>query len=105
MSPDGNLVLCAPHVDTATTPIIHNPSATHPDGPDVRGTRTPHEVCDQIRLVEDRVRTLEELGFRGDAMEALAFAILANEFVHQSPANMPGATGADRRVALGKICF
>jgi anhydro-N-acetylmuramic acid kinase len=51
------------------------------------------------------ILTLEDLGFKGDAMEALAFAILANEFVHESPANLKGATGASKEVVLGKICF
>lgn len=51
------------------------------------------------------ILTLEDKGLRGDAMEALAFAILANEFVHQSPSNIPGGTGADYPVVLGKICF
>jgi anhydro-N-acetylmuramic acid kinase len=51
------------------------------------------------------ISTLEEKGFRGDAKEALAFAILANECVHQSACNVPGATGAEKRVVLGKICI
>ena len=45
----------------------------------------------------------EDLGFDGDAKEALAFAVLANECVHQSPNNMPSVTGARHPVVLGKI--
>ncbi len=51
------------------------------------------------------VKTLEDIGYRGDAMEAMAFAILANEFVHLNPGNVLGATGAGHPVVLGKICF
>ena len=45
----------------------------------------------------------EDLGFDGDAKEALAFAVLANECVHQSPNNMPSVTGARHPVVMGKI--
>jgi anhydro-N-acetylmuramic acid kinase len=45
----------------------------------------------------------EDLGISGDAKEALAFAILGNETMLGRPANVPGATGAKRRVILGKI--
>jgi len=45
----------------------------------------------------------EDLGISGDAKEALAFAILGNETMLGQPANVPSATGARRRVVLGKI--
>ena len=45
----------------------------------------------------------EDLGFDGDAKEAVAFAVLANECVHESPGNMPSVTGARHPVVLGKI--
>ena len=45
----------------------------------------------------------EKYGISSDGKEALAFAILANETVAGNPANVPGATGAKRRVVLGKI--
>ena len=45
----------------------------------------------------------EDLGFNSDAKEAVAFAILANECVHQSPNNMPSVTGAAHPVVMGKI--
>ncbi len=45
----------------------------------------------------------EDFGLRGDAKEALAFAILGNETVLGQPANLPQVTGASRAVILGKI--
>jgi anhydro-N-acetylmuramic acid kinase len=50
------------------------------------------------------VVTTEALGLPGDAKEAFAFALLADETVHGRPANLPSATGAKRPAILGKIC-
>lgn len=50
-----------------------------------------------------RVRSVEDFGLVSDAKEAIAFAILANETIHGNPGNVPGATGADRPVVLGKV--
>jgi anhydro-N-acetylmuramic acid kinase len=47
----------------------------------------------------------ETLGVPGDAKEAFAFALLANETVHGRPANLPSATGAQCPAILGKICL
>lgn len=44
-----------------------------------------------------------DLGWPADAKEAVAFAILANECICGTPANVPAATGADRPVVLGNI--
>lgn len=52
-----------------------------------------------------RVRGAGELGVRGDAKEAFAFAVLAVETLRRRPANVPGATGAKRAVVLGKVCY
>jgi len=43
------------------------------------------------------------LGFSGDAKEAVAFAILANETLSGRCSNVPAATGADHPVIQGKI--
>src|SRR5262249_36204026 len=43
-----------------------------------------------------------EYGIDPDAKEAIAFAILAYEFMERRPANLPSATGARRPVLLGK---
>lgn len=49
------------------------------------------------------IRTSDELGLPGDAREAIAFAILGNEAVMNTPANVPAATGSSHAVVLGKI--
>ena len=60
------------------------------------------------RMLQERLAGIpiflhEDLGISGDAKEALAFAILGNETMLGRPANVPSATGARRRVVLGKI--
>ena len=45
----------------------------------------------------------DECGVNSMAKEAIAFAVLASEAVSGVRANVPGATGARRRVILGKI--
>jgi anhydro-N-acetylmuramic acid kinase len=47
--------------------------------------------------------TSAEFGVDPDAKEAIAFAVLAYEFVQGCPGNLPSATGAGRAVLLGKI--
>ncbi len=46
-----------------------------------------------------------KLGVPEEAKEAYAFALLAYETWHRRPGNLPSATGADKAVVLGKICF
>ncbi len=50
-----------------------------------------------------RIRKSDDFGIPADAKEALSFAMLANETVFGTPANVPSATGARERVVLGKI--
>ncbi len=57
----------------------------------------------QERLPEMTFFLHEDFGISGKAKEALAFAILGNETMLGRPANVPAATGARRRVVLGKI--
>ncbi len=65
-----------------------------------------HNLTLRRRLVERfapiSVRDMEVEGLPGDAKEAVAFAILANEMMAGKFANLPGVTGAHRQVLLGK---
>jgi anhydro-N-acetylmuramic acid kinase len=49
------------------------------------------------------VRALDALGFPEGAKEAACFALLAAEHMVGTAANVPSATGARRRVVLGKL--
>jgi anhydro-N-acetylmuramic acid kinase len=48
------------------------------------------------------IATTKTHGIDPDAKEAIAFAVLAHEFVHHRPANIPSATGARHQAILGK---
>ncbi len=50
-----------------------------------------------------KIKQTDDFGIPADAKEAITFALLANETVFGSPANIPRATGAKERVVLGKI--
>ena len=56
------------------------------------------ETFDPIPVVD-----VSEKGISGDAKEAIAFAILANEAVHGNFGNVPNATGASCGKVLGKF--
>lgn len=56
-------------------------------------------------LPDVEVLTQERIGMSGEAKEAIAFAILANEAVFQSEGNLPSSTGASGSKVLGKISF
>ena len=60
-----------------------------------------HDIADY--LPETEVVTNEQIGFDGDAKEAVAFAVLANEAIHGGCNNVPSATGAAHPVVMGKI--
>jgi anhydro-N-acetylmuramic acid kinase len=49
------------------------------------------------------IRTSEQYGLPSNAREAIAFAILGNETLCGTPANVPSATGARHSAVLGKI--
>ena len=49
------------------------------------------------------VITQEDMGLNSDAKEAVAFAVLANETINGNCNNVPGATGAKKKVIMGKI--
>jgi anhydro-N-acetylmuramic acid kinase len=44
-------------------------------------------------------------GMRSEAKEAVCFAVLANEWLHGNPANLPSVTGARRRAVLGSFAI
>jgi anhydro-N-acetylmuramic acid kinase len=52
-----------------------------------------------------RVTAADDLGLSSDAKEAICFAILANETISGSAANVPAVTGASAPTVLGKICL
>jgi anhydro-N-acetylmuramic acid kinase len=55
------------------------------------------------RLAPLEVKMVDALGFPEGAKEAACFALLAAEHLMGTPANVPSATGARRRVVLGKL--
>ena len=54
-------------------------------------------------LPQVQIRSLEDIGFESQALEALAFAVLAYATLHGMPSNVLGATGARAPVVLGKV--
>ena len=55
------------------------------------------------RLHPCPVTTPDDYGYPNAALEAVLFAVLANETMHGYAANVPASTGANRPVILGKI--
>jgi anhydro-N-acetylmuramic acid kinase len=55
--------------------------------------------------LKQEVLPMEALAFSSDAKEAIAFAILGNEFLFGNTNNLLSATGAKRNVVMGKIVF
>lgn len=56
-------------------------------------------------LPGQRILASDDLGVSGDAKEAVAFAIFANNFIHGIPNNLPSATGASRPTVMGKLAL
>ena len=69
------------------------------------GGANNHTLMSYIRkyLPETEVITNEDLGLSGDAKEAVAFTVLANDCIYGIPNNAPKATGALHPVIMGKI--
>ncbi|MEK4302912.1 anhydro-N-acetylmuramic acid kinase AnmK [Oceanobacillus sp. FSL K6-0251] len=57
----------------------------------------------QSLLPSKNVYTAEQIGITADEKEAVGFAVLANETIHQQKTNVPNATGAREPVILGQI--
>lgn len=62
-------------------------------------------ITDGLRYAfpEARVESTAALGVQPDAKEALAFAVLANEWLMGNTATLPSATGASRAGLLGSL--
>lgn len=56
-------------------------------------------------LTPIEVMPSSKLGVPVEAKEAYAFALLAHETWKRRTGNLPSATGAERAVVLGKVCF
>lgn len=56
-------------------------------------------------LPAHRVLASDELGLNSDAKEAIAFALLGNNFLHGIPNNLPSATGAKTDTVMGKLAL
>jgi anhydro-N-acetylmuramic acid kinase len=54
-------------------------------------------------LTKSSVTTTETLGVHPDWVEAMAFAWLAYQNIHQQTGNLPSVTGADKAVVLGRL--
>lgn len=54
-------------------------------------------------LAPIKCSTSDDYGIPSDAKEAIAFAVLANELISGNTNNLPGVTGAQRNVTMGKI--
>lgn len=54
-------------------------------------------------LAPARVMTIDDMGLASEAKEAVAFAVMGYETLHQRASNLPAATGATHPVILGNI--
>lgn len=57
------------------------------------------------KYIKADVKNVENLEFSGDAKEAIAFAILGNEFLCGRTNNIPDSTGSNRKVIMGKLAL
>jgi anhydro-N-acetylmuramic acid kinase len=57
------------------------------------------------KYINAEIKDISGLDFSGDAKEAVAFAILGNEFLSGKTNNIPSSTGSDRKVIMGKLAL
>jgi anhydro-N-acetylmuramic acid kinase len=69
------------------------------------GRRNPVLMAWIARRMAIPVETAEVVGWRGDAIEAEAFAYLAARTVNRLPISFPGTTGVDSPLPGGRITF
>jgi anhydro-N-acetylmuramic acid kinase len=68
------------------------------------GSRNPHLVSRIKKNLEGvKVMDYSVLGFPSEAKEAVLMALLANEYIMNTPSNIPAATGANQKVRLGVL--
>ncbi len=67
------------------------------------GRRNPALMAAIAERLAVPVRTAEAVGWRGDSIEAEAFAFLAARTVRRLPISFPGTTGAPRPLSGGRI--
>jgi len=68
------------------------------------GSRNPALMAMLVQeLPWARVGVIDDLGINGDALEAVAFAVLAVETLRGRAANVPSVTGARGAAVLGKV--
>ncbi|HEV2072352.1 MAG TPA: anhydro-N-acetylmuramic acid kinase, partial [Thermomicrobiales bacterium] len=77
------------------------PDEVYINGGGVRNPLLMRMLQDALEIVP--VRSTDELGVNADAKEAMAFALMAHDALAGLPTNIPGATGANRAVSLGKL--
>ncbi len=59
----------------------------------------------EVAGVGVEVSPTDAVGIPSQAKEAVAFAVLAYQSWHRDASNIPGATGAEREVILGKVSY
>ena len=64
-------------------------------------------IMDRLKRIfpKSKVKTMNYNGITVENKEAVLFAVLANEAMHHNYSNVPGATGASRRVIQGKVAY
>lgn len=85
-----------------------NPLARPPDVVIAAGGGTHNPTL--MRMLEDELgtiplRLIDDFGIRSELKEALCFAVLAHEFMNETPTGMPSVTGARARAVQGCLCI
>lgn len=62
-------------------------------------------IREEVEELGIEVSTTDAAGVPSAAKEAIAFAVLAYQTWHREAANVPGATGAEHEVILGKVSY
>ncbi len=65
------------------------------------GARNPVIINGLREILDTPVQDYSVLGFSSEAKESVLMALLANEYVMDTPSNLPQATGALKKVVLG----